>query len=261
MSLLINDGIILSSPTSTLRNTINSNVNDLEITTNTGDINLTALTDVRTTKIISLGTTGQIHKVNELRFNSTADGIINTSTTLFLKTNNTNQASIDSSGKITFVNQPRMNVQTSSTTNGQAMTLNNASSWTTFPITVSNSGGSATVDGTLSYGRYMQMGNIVFVIFNAVLTSVGTLSSAVGVNFSLPFATTLNSMGLSLGKIENLNMTTITQCFDITVSAGSGNTYFNLYSRSLATSNDQVIIIGSQMSNNTVISVSGFFLI
>lgn len=260
MSLLINDGIILSSPTSTLRNTINSNGNDLEIITNTGDIILTALTDVRTTKIISLGTTGQIHKVNELRFNSTADGIINTSTTLFLKTNNTNQASIDSSGKITFVNQPRMNVQTSSTTNGQAMTLNNASSWTTFPVTVSNTG-NATVDGTLSYGRYMKMGNLIYMIYNVVLTSVGTLGTGSQVEFSVPFATTLNSVGLTVGKVENLNMGTITQCFDITASMGQNDNYFLLYSRSLATSNDQTVIVGSQMSNNTAISVSGFYLI
>lgn len=266
MSLLIDEGLVLTSSGSTDRNTLGSSGNNLQITTNNGNIRFqtTNPSGIIFTRPIDFGGTGGISNLFEMRGRNASGTIalLATNSSLLFRTNATTQLQIQAGGAITFTNNPRLLTAASSSSSTQLMSMNNCMTTTTFtPTMTGNSGGVATIDTGSSYGRYTRIGDIIWVAINIVLTSIGTIGAAEDVRIGLPVTSTGATQTINISKITNLNMATRTSCFDILPFINASNSFFTLKCHLLATDNDVVDLNGSQIDNNTEFSFSGFYFV
>jgi len=264
MSLLINDGVVLSNPTSTDRNSINSNGNNLEFNTNAGNVRLDSLSEIQSGKSIIFSgansTIGEIHKLTTLLGRTNTLGIVNGSQ-LKLKTNNTDQVTINSSGVANFVNNPQLNTPTLTSSTNQLMSMYNIMTMTDYTLTLTSNTGSATLSSS-SIAKYIKMGNFVFVVINLIMTSIGTIPAGESIRISLPFSTAAGTVqGLNISRVANLNFSTIATVFDITASIAANSNFAAVFGRINATDDNPTAIVGSQLNNNTEFSMSGFYLI
>jgi hypothetical protein len=264
MSLIIDNGLVLSNTTTTDRNTINSNGNDLEITSNNGNIKFQTTGNVVMLKNLNLGAGGgggELTNVSELRSRTVSSLALNAvSASLIFKTNNTNQLTISSAGTITFTNQPIMNVATSSTTTNQLLSMNNFMTSITFTPSVFTSLGTGVIDNVNSYGRYSRFGNIVFIIYNIVMTDASPLGAA-DLRISLPITPSQFS-SLNISKLNNFVYTgSITSSFDMYPTISASVNYFTIDAINTAVSSSTVTIKGTNFGNSTEISMTGFYFV
>lgn len=269
MSLLIDNGLVLSDTTSTNRNTINSNGNNLEITTTVGDLIIqtssASANPIIITPDCNFGGNGEIHKLAELRGRSSTQFYLNAVGTanLRLNTNNSDKIVINNAGVITFSSQPRLNTATSSTTTNQWMSMNNCMTMTTFNPTLSTSTGSCTLDATASYGKYMRMADLVYVVINVVVTGLGTAATDNAVSIGgLPFAgQSGQTSSLNVSNVKNISFATVASCFDILASVASNASTVGLSCHREANDDGLFSFRGTQLTNTFEITVSGFYLV
>lgn len=260
MSLLIDDGLILQNTTTTNRNTIQSSGNDLVITTNNGDIQFQSTSDFIFNKNCDMVkgtiTAGEYRGTNtETNINAQTGYKIN------LKTNNTNQVVIENT-KITFTKNPSLTVATSSTTNGQLMSMNNFMTILNYTPNISTSNATGNINTTTSYGKYCTLGNIVYVLINIEISSTALASSTNAIRIILPFPAASGTVqSLTLSKLTNLNMTTVTTFFDGYGYIASGSNYLNIYYKKAATDDNVTAMTGNQTTTGTQMTFSGYYFI
>ena len=262
MSLLIDDGLVLSNTTTTDRNLIQSNGNDLVIATNNGNVAFQSLTGFTFGKNCNMAK-GNLQNVRELRGQTSATNNISAKTgyKVNLKTNSTNQVVIEDT-KIAFTKNPRLNNATSSTSNGQLMSMNTFMTTTTYPITMTTTAGFAILDNTLTYGRYCVIGNIVYVTINIVVTNRNTLGSTQVIRISLPINTPSDTVqNLTVSKITNLNMATITSVFDVYAYLPAVSNIANIYYKKLAVDTAVSTLQANQITSTFQITIGGFYFI
>ncbi len=260
MSLLIDDGLVLSNTTTTDRNLIESSGNDLVITTNNGDILMQSTTGFTFGKNCDL-VNGSIHNTGEYRGTSTSNTNISAQTgyNINLKTNGTNRVDIDNT-KITFTKNPQLLTATSATANGQLMPMNNFMTNASYDPKVTTASGDAGMNLSSTYGRYCKIGNLVYITINVVLNAKGTLVDTESIRISLPINTTTGAVqNLSVSKLTNLDMTTVTSVFDAYAYLAASSSYAIIYYKKLATDTTVFALQGNQMTNTTQIAIGGFY--
>ena len=258
MSMIIDDGLVLSNTTTTDRNLIQSSGNDLVITTNNGDALLQSLTGFTFGKNCNMAK-GNLHRVGEFRGQSTATNNISAQTgyKVNLKTNHTNQVTIEDT-KIAFTQNPRLTAATSSTANNQLMSMNTFMTTTTYSPTVTTTNGTAVLNSS-SYGRYTRIGNMVYITVNVVLSSLGTLEPLLGVRISLPFQSPSGAVqNLIISKLTNLDMTTITSVFDAYLYIAANTINPIIFYKKLAVDTAVSTIQANQLTNTSQIAFGGF---
>jgi hypothetical protein len=261
MSLLIDDGLVLSNTTTSDRNLIQSNGNDLIITTNNGDALLQSIIGFTFGKNCNMEK-GNLHRVGEFRGSSSTTNNISAQTgyKVNLKTNKINQVIIEDT-KIMFTNNPRLTSATSSTTNGQLMSMNNFMSVISYTPVVSTTNGTATLNAS-SYGRYCRIGNMIYITVNVLLSSLGTLEPLLGVRISLPFQSTSSTVqNLIISKLTNLDMTTITSVFDAYLYIAANTINPIIFYKKLAADSAVSTLQGNQLTNTSQIAFGGFYFI
>jgi hypothetical protein len=272
MSLIVDNGLVLTDTITTNRNTIDSSGNNLIISSNNGDIRFQTTGEISINKNLNLGNTsssggsGQLHKVLEVKGKTTATSSISGGSSginagIVLKTNNVDRVGISSTGIINFLtNQPRLNTATSSTTTNQFMSMNNFMSLIDYTPTLYTTSGTATIDATTSYGKYARFGSIVFLTIFIELTSTGTIGTAEEVRIGLPF--TADERGvLNISAFNNVTFASgLTAAFDIYPTIELNN-YFTLETFDSTTATATTPILGGNITNTSQIAVSGFYFI
>lgn len=263
MSLLIDNGLVLSNTTSTDRNTINSNGNNLEVTTSAGNLllNTTSASGFIVNPNMDFGGSGELHKVAEVRGTTSADTVYNAvNSSLILNTNSANALTINSTGTITFASQPRLNTATSSTLTNQWMSMNNCMTTTTFTPTLTGTTGSAVLAST-SYGRYTRIADLVFITINIVVSS-STVPDGDNCQIGIPInSATGFTNGLIISNLKNIDMATVTSYFDCYVPIASNQSYVTIAFHQLATDDTTVTLKGSQIGAGTEFTISGFYFV
>lgn len=269
MSLIIDNGLILPSPTTSDRNTFDSTGSGLTISTSNGNIIFNSTQEFNASGNINLldfntNLGGKIHKTSGIRGRTNGAGLLNANTAsnyVSVKTNNTTQFKINNVEAI-YTNNPQMITPTSSTAGSQYLSMNNFMSYTTFTPTITTSGGVGNVNTTNSYGIYLRFGSIIYLTINIEVLSVGTLEPANQIRIGLPFTSASSQVqSLTTSRLNDLDMTTITSCLDIYGYIGASQNYFSVGFKQLATDDTPSFMVGSQIKANTALAFSGYYFI